>query len=117
MRRMAATPAITAAELRSRLEADFRARLAVFYRALQLTPPYHTVEKAVLMVRDMLSNLPEPELRATSADPTTLGAFFTQAILDSGLAKKHRGIIAGLLAEQPGRLPLECRPFGEAFKR
>lgn len=114
---MASTPATTVVELRSRLEADFRARLAAFYRALQITPPYHSVEKAVLMVREMLTNLPEPDLRARSADPTALGAFFTQAVKDSGLAKKHRGIITGLLAEHPDRLPPECRPFAEAFQR
>jgi hypothetical protein len=112
---MSSTP--TVVELRSRLEADFRERLAVFYRALQITPPYHSVEKAILMVRDMLSNLPEPDLRVTSADPRTLGAFFSQAITDSGLSKKHRGIITGLLSAHPDRLPPECRPFGEAFRK
>lgn len=113
---MASTPPTTVVDLRSRLEADFRERLAVFYRALQITPPYHSVEKAVLVVREMLSNLPDPNLRATSSDPTALGLFFAQAIKDSGLSKKHRGIITGLLAEHPDRLPPECRPFGEAFK-
>lgn len=117
MPRMASTPLPTVVELRSRREADFRERLAAFYRALQITPPYHSVEKAVLMVREMLSNLSEPDLRATSADPIALGTFFTQAIKDSGLSKKHRGIITGLLTEHPDRLPPECRPFGDAFRK
>ena len=115
---METTPSSAAtADIRNRLEADFRRRVALFYRSLQITPPYHSVEKAVQAIHNALATLQEPALRATADDPNALSTFFTQAIVDSGLAKKHRGIITGLLADRPDRLPLECRPFAEAFKR
>ena len=115
---MKTTPSsAVAADIRSRLESDFRHRVMLFYRSLQITPPYHSVEKAVQAIHDALAGLQEPALRATAADPNALGIFFTQAIVDSGLAKKHRGIITGLLQQNPDRLPLECRPFADAFTR
>jgi len=110
-------PSVSAAELRSRLEDDFRQRIALFYRSLQITPPYHSVEKAKLALRDALAALEEAALQATAADPVSLGSFFTQVLIDSGLAKKHRGIIAGLLKQSPDRLPPDCRPFADAFRR
>jgi hypothetical protein len=114
---MDTTPSVTAAEIRGRLEDDFGRRVALFYRALQITPPYHSVEKAKLAVHDALASLQEPVLQATAADPVSLGTLFTKAVIDSGLAKKHRGIITGLLADHPERLPPECQPFADAFRR
>ena len=114
---MSTTPSLTPSELRSRLEADFRQRVTLLYRCLQITPPYHTVEKAVLGLRDTLKALEEPVLRATASDPASLDALFTQAFIDSGLAKKNRGIIRKLLADRPDLLSPECRPFADAFRR
>ena len=114
---MSPTPSLTQSELRSRLEADFRQRVTLLYRCLQITLPYHTVEKAVLDLRDTLKALQEPVLRATASDPASLDALFTQAFIDSGLAKKNRGIISKLLADRPDLLTAECRPFADAFRR
>ena|SRR5437867_4103028 len=114
---MDTTPSPSPSELRSRLEADFRQRVTMLYRSLQITPPYHSVEKAVLALRDMLTALPEPSLRATATDPASRNALFTQVFIVSGLAKKNRGIICKLLADRPELLAPECQPFADAFRR
>ncbi len=103
-------------EIRSQLEADFRRRVQLLYRSLQITPPYHSVEKASLALGDALKSLPEPELRAAAADAAAVDNLFKQVFVDSGLAKKHRGIIVKLLADKPDLLAPECRTFAEAFK-
>lgn len=113
---MTSPPAASAVEIRSRLEADFRRRVTLFYRSLQITPPYHSVEKAMLALRETLKTLPEPDLRAAAADPSPLNALFTHVFIESGLAKKSRGIITKLLTDRPDLLAPECRPFAEAFK-
>ncbi|TLY43364.1 MAG: hypothetical protein E6K59_07240 [Nitrospirae bacterium] len=113
---MATTPSLPPSELRARLEADFRQRVTLLYRSLQITPPYHSVEKAVLALRDRLSALSEPTLRTTATDPASQNALFTQVFIDSGLAKKNRGIISKLLADRPELLAPECQPFTDAFK-
>ncbi len=114
---MESSPSVSAGELRSRLEADFRQRVTVFYRSLQITPPYHSVEKALLSLRETLKNLPETDLRAAAAEPAQLDALFARVFLESGLAKKNRGIIIKLLTDRPALLTSECRTFAEAFRR
>lgn len=114
---MGSPPSASASEIRSRLEADFRHRVTLFYRSLQITPPYHSVEKAMLALRDRLKSLPEPDLRAAAADPSPLHALFAQVFIESGLAKKSRGIITRLLADRPELLAPECQPFADAFRR
>jgi hypothetical protein len=114
---MTSPSAASAGELRSRLEADFKHRVALFYRSLQITPPYHSVEKALLSLRGTLKSLPETDLRAAADDPAPLNALFAHVFIESGLAKKSRGIIIKLLADRPDILPTECKSFGEAFRR
>jgi hypothetical protein len=114
---MSTTPSLLPSELRSRLERDFRQRVTLLYRSLQITPPYHSVEKAVLALHDTLTALPEPTLRATATDPACQNALFTQAFIASGLAKKNRGIISKLLADRPELLAPECQAFADAFRR
>jgi len=113
---MSTTPSLPPSKLRSLLEADFRQRVTLLYSSLQITPPYHSVEKAVLALRDRLTALPEPTLRAAATDPTSQNALFTQVFIDSGLAKKNRGIISRLLADRPELLAPECQPFADALK-
>src|SRR5205809_6803412 len=48
---MSPTPSLPPSELRSRLEADFRQRVTLLYRSVQITPPYHSVGKAVVRRR------------------------------------------------------------------
>lgn len=104
------------AALRSQLEAAFRERIRAFYAALQITPPYDSVEKAGLALHDALGHLQEPALQALAEDPAVLARLFTRIVSESGLAKKHRGIIRNLLANGVDRLPPDCRPFAEAFR-
>ena len=105
-----------ATEIRSALEAAFRNRVAFFYRALHITPPYHSVEKAMLTLREALAHLALPALQALAADEAAICALFTQIVRESGLAKKHRGIIKGLLRGGSDRLPPECQPFADAYR-
>ena len=114
---MTSPSAASASDIRSRLEADFRHRVTLFYRSLQITPPYHSVEKAMLALRETLKNLPEPDLRAAAADPSPLNTLFTHVFIESGLSRKSRGIIAKLLADRPDLLAPECRPFADAFTK
>jgi len=113
---MASQPPASTGAIRSRLEADFRHRVTLLYRSLQITPPYHSVEKAILTLRDRLLSVPESELRATADNPASLNRLFTQIFADSGLAKKNRSIIIKLLTDRPDLLAPECRPFAETFK-
>ena len=113
---MAPLPSSSAADLRSRLEADFRDRVTRFYRALQITPPYHSVEKALIALREALAEMEESALQAASADPASLDALFRRIFIESGLAKKHRGIITRLVATRPHLLPPECTPFADSFR-
>jgi hypothetical protein len=108
-------PATSAAEIRDRLEAAFQERTGLFYRSLRITPPYHSVEKARLALRGSLVNLPLPALQSLAEDENAIAALFKQTFIDSGLAKKHRGIITGLLAGNSERLPEECRALAEAY--
>jgi hypothetical protein len=114
---MASHPSTSTSTIRSKLEADFRHRVTLLYRSLLITPPYHSVEKAILTLRDRLQSMPEPELRATADDPASLNRLFAQVFTDSGLAKKNRGIIRKLLADRPDLLASECQPFADAFRR
>ncbi len=111
---MASHPSASTSTIRSKLEADFRHRVTLLYRSLQITPPYHSVEKAILTLRDRLQSMPEPDLRAAADEPAAL---FTQVFTESGLAQKNRGIIRKLLADRPDLLAPECQPFADAFRR
>ena len=112
---MESSTSTTGAEIRQRLEQTFQERTTLFYRSLQITPPYHSVEKAKLALRETLISLPSPHLQALADDERAMAALFTQVFIDSGLAKKHRGIIRGLLARNPERLPAECRSLADAY--
>jgi hypothetical protein len=111
-----APQSVSTTEIRVSLEAAFRERIAIFYRALQVTPPYHSVEKAILTLRDVVSALDLPALQALWVDEASLGTLFTRIVRDSGLAQKHRGIIQGLLRNRQIELPEECRSFADAYR-
>jgi len=113
---MAGHAILSLSELRSLLESDFTHRVTLFYRSLQITPPYHSVEKARLALRERLKALPESDLRAAADEASSRNRFFAQAFIESGLEKKSRGIITALLADRSDRLPAECQSFGDAFK-
>jgi hypothetical protein len=106
----------SAAEIQNRLEAIFAERVGLFYRVLHITPPYDSVEKAKLMLRERLRAQPSGELQTLVLDDGAVGRFFTQIVTDSGLSTKHRGIIQNLLASNPD-LPPACRPVADAYRQ
>ena len=106
----------SAGEIKNTLQAAFRDRIANFYRALHITPPYHSVEKAVLALRDALAPMALSDLNALTTDDASVDVLFTQIVRDSGLAKKHRGIIKGLLRNGSAQLPAECRALADVYR-
>lgn len=78
------------------LAEEFRRHLDTFYGCLKLAPPYDSVEKAVRTLTNIVRSLPEEERRRIIGDPVARWEQFRLAFERSGLAKKHRGIIAGL---------------------
>jgi hypothetical protein len=100
-----------------RLRQEFRGHLEEFYTHLNLAPPYHSIEKAVQLFSNTLRTRPEDFSLGLLEDGAKKWALFQEIFLDSGLQKKHRGIIKQLalshyeaLAEAP-----ESRRFLENF--
>ena len=78
------------------LKDEFRRHLETFYAGLKLAPPYESVEKAVRTLTTLVHARSNEEQTRIVSDPTQRWLMFRQAFEQSGLAKKHRGIIAGL---------------------
>lgn len=98
------------------LRDEFRRRLEVFYAELKLAPPYESVEKAIRTLITLLHALPRDEQARIAADPALHWAQFRRAFESSGLAKKHRGIIAGLARNRSAlALPPEYDHFLSLF--
>ncbi len=99
------------------LKEEFRGHLETFYAGLKLAPPYESVEKAVRTLTTMVHELPIEERTRIMADPILRWQQFTRAFAASGLAKKHRGIIAGLLRNRSMlALPAEYDDFLDLFR-
>jgi len=79
---------------------DFRHDLESFYQRLQLAPPYDTVEKALTCLSTLVQEKTAEEQQQISDNKITKWKLYQKAIIDSGLYKKHRGIIVGLLRSQ-----------------
>lgn len=80
-----------------RLREAFRSHLETFYARLKLAPPYESVEKAIRTLTTAVHALPPDEQARIAADPALQWQQFRQAFDTSGLVKKHRGIISGLV--------------------
>jgi len=78
------------------LKDEFRHHLETFYARLQLAPPYESVEKAVRTLTTTVHALSKEGQARIMSDPAARWEQFRLAFQNSGLAKKHRGIIAGL---------------------
>lgn len=85
----------TRTEILEELRQDFRHHLETFYTQLKLAPPYDHLEKAVSILLSHLKAMPLEEQRALQADAGRRWACYRQAFVESGLPRKHRGIIAG----------------------
>lgn len=86
------------------LQHDFRQNIEEFYATLKLAPPYHSVEKAVTCLSTLLHEKTAEEQQEISQDQGLKWKLYQQAFIESGLSKKHRGIISGLAQTQK----LEC---------
>ncbi|NOU08910.1 MAG: hypothetical protein HOO98_02680 [Nitrospira sp.] len=98
------------------LKEEFRRHLEIFYAHLKLAPPYESVEKAIRMLTTIVHALPKEEQVRIVSDPILHWQPFAQAFDASGLAKKHRGIIAGLARTRSAlNLPAEYDHFLNLF--
>ncbi len=79
---------------------DFRHDLESFYQRLQLAPPYDSVEKALTCLGTLVQTKTADEQQHIADNKITKWKLYQKAIIESGLYKKHRGIIAGLLRSQ-----------------
>ena len=78
------------------LKDEFRRHLETFYARLKLAPPYESVEKALRALTTAVHTLPKEEQARIITDSAARWEQFARAFHMSGLARKHRGIIAGL---------------------
>ena len=95
---------------------EFRQNLETFYQHLQLAPPYDSVEKALACLASRIRNQTADEQHQMANDETFKLRLYQEAIVESGLHRKHRGIIVGLLRSQnPTRIPEAQRYLQEPF--
>ena len=109
-------PTTAQSDLVQALREEFRSHLATFYSRLKLAPPYESVEKAIRSLTTAVHGLPNAQRARLAQDPGQKWEQFRRAFETSGLAKKHRGIIAGLAGNREGLgLPEEYDHFLELF--
>jgi hypothetical protein len=98
------------------LREEFRSHLEAFYARLKLAPPYESVEKAIRALTTAVHSLSDAQRARLAQEPGLKWDQFRRAFEASGLAKKHRGIIAGL-AQNKERLglPSEYDQFLDLF--
>ncbi len=99
------------------LKEEFRRHLEMFYARLNLAPPYESVEKAIRTFTTIVHALSLHEQARIVADPSLQWEHFRAAFETSGLAKKHRGIIIGLVHNRAAvNLPVEYDQFLNFFR-
>jgi len=95
---------------------DFRHHLDLFYAALKLAPPYHSVEKAITQLAAALATMAPEERARLASDAGARWAEYRKAFAESGLHQRHRGIITGLAkAGRTSGLPKEHDYFLSLF--
>lgn len=98
------------------LREEFRSHLETFYSRLKLAPPYESVEKAIRSLTTAVHSLPVAQQARLPQKPELKWEQFRRAFETSGLAKKHRGIIAGLAQNRHALgLPSEYDHFLDLF--
>ncbi len=98
------------------LQEEFRRHLEIFYARLKLAPPYQSVEKAIAQFTASLKAMAPDERKRVGTDPDWRWAQYRAAFVESGLHRKHRGIIAGMARSRQGLdLPAEYHRFLDAF--
>ena len=96
---------------------EFRQNLEAFYAALKLAPPYDSVEKTIRCFSTLLKTKTAQEQAQLLADDSLRWKLHVQALIASGLHKKHRGIITGLArTEAIHQFPESLRYLLEPFR-
>ena len=96
---------------------EFRQNLEDFYAELKLAPPYDSVEKTIRCFSTLLKTKTAKEQAQLLADDSLRWQLHVQALLASGLHRKHRGIITGLArTEAINRFPEALRYLLEPFR-
>ena len=95
---------------------EFRENLEAFYAALKLAPPYDSVEKTIRCLSAMFETKTAEEQAQLLGDDSLRWKLHVRAFIDSGLHRKHRGIISGLartdaLDQVPESLRYLLEPF------
>lgn len=99
------------------LKEEFRRHLETFYARLNLASPYESVEKAVRTLTTIVHALARDEQIRIVTDPAVQWQYFREAFETSGLVKKHRGIITGLVRDRAAvNLPVEYDHFLDLFR-
>jgi len=87
---------------------DFRKHLETFYEYLHLAPPYHSIEKALSVFSSEFQAKSLEVQKEVHLNRSMKFDMYNHAFIASGLYKKHRGIIVGLLkSETPPTIPEE----------
>ena len=98
------------------LRQEFRLHLEQFYASLNLAPPYHSMEKALQHFSSSFKKKIPDEQKVLSEDSNLKRKFYGQVFVESGLSKKHRGIIQGLVESGLSpELTSQYRHFISAF--
>ena len=99
------------------LRDEFRQHLELFYSQLKLAPPYHSLEKAVALLGSKVKAMGSVEQARLLADPALRWEQFSQVFVESGLNRKHRGIIAHMCvtSSRPSTLSQEYESFLKSF--
>ena len=99
------------------LLSEFRENLEAFYAELKLAPPYDSVEKTIRCLSDLFKTKTAEEQAQVLRDNALKWQLHVQAFVDSGLHKKHRGIITGLAhTDAFDRFPESLRYLLEPFR-
>jgi len=97
-------------DIHQHLLLEFRHHLEAFYGCLHLAPPYHSIEKALGRFASALKAKFQDEQEHLNIHHSLKQRLYHQAFIESGLSKKHRGIIIGLLQQaNPPMIPDEFR--------
>ncbi len=96
---------------------EFRQNLEAFYAALKLAPPYDSVEKTIRGLSTLFETKTAEEQAQLLGDDSLRWKLHVQAFIDSGLHKKHRGIITGLArTDAIDQFPESLRYLLEPFR-
>ena len=99
------------------LLSEFRQNLEAFYAELKLAPPYDSVEKTIRCLDTLFQTKTAEEQAQLLGDDSLRWELYVQAFMDSGLHKKHRGIITGLArTDAINQFPESLRYLLEPFR-